>query len=164
MDTIFPIAASETPPATRSHQLAALGYSPDGVAIPISISRGTLSETPPLAPQRRFPPWAVAIILIGAGLAVCGPRTMSIGNLLADPERYEGQPVRVEGEVSSDGGFLGYGAYQVDDGTGSVAVITRKSSAPQAGAYVIVDGTFRPALMLGAQSLAVIEETSRGVR
>jgi hypothetical protein len=94
-------------------------------------------------------------------LAACNTKTTSIKTLLADPGKYDGQTVRIAGEVEQSIGALGFGAYEVKDGTGSIPVVTEGGGAPSRGARVGVEGTFRAAYTLGTSSRAVIVEQKR---
>jgi hypothetical protein len=94
-------------------------------------------------------------------LAACNTKTTSIKTLLADPGKYDGQTVRIAGEVEQSIGALGFGAYQVKDGTGTIPVVTEGGGAPARGARVGVEGTFRAAYTLGTSSRAVIVEQKR---
>ena len=97
-------------------------------------------------------------------LAGCGGHVNSIKDLMADPASYDGKTVQVDGEVKSNVGALGMGAYQLDDGTGTITVITTSGGAPREGARVRSEGKFRSAFTLGDQSAAVIMEESREAR
>jgi len=110
-----------------------------------------------------FPPtialFVVAAITVLAGACASGGRTVRIGNLLDDPGRFEGETVRVEGEVTSSAGALGYGAYRVNDGTGTVNVVSTEHGAPREGARVGVVGTFRALYTFGSNSgIAIVED------
>lgn len=89
------------------------------------------------------------------------PGAKPIRELLDDPSRYDGKTVRIAGQVKEAAGALGYGAYQVDDGTGTLTVVSQGGGAPRVGARVGVEGRFRAAFTLGNQSLAVLMETRR---
>jgi len=91
----------------------------------------------------------------------CNEKTTSIKTLLDDPGRFDGQTVRIAGEVQQSVGALGYGAYQVKDATGTLPVVTEGGGAPARGARVGVEGTFRAAFTLGTESRAVIVEKRR---
>ena len=84
-----------------------------------------------------------------------------IKTLLDDPARFDGQFVRIAGTVGLSAGALGYGVYQVDDGTGRLSVVTQGGGAPREGAEVGVEGTFKAVFTLGPQSVAVLMETQR---
>jgi hypothetical protein len=106
---------------------------------------------------------AVAAVLSAALLAGCRSdlQVTPIKTLLDDPSRYDKQTVRVLGDVTKSFGVLGYGAYTVDDGTGSIAIVTKENGAPRQGAKVGVEGEFRSAFTLGTESVAVIMEHGR---
>jgi hypothetical protein len=87
-----------------------------------------------------------------------------IGELLDDPARYDGREVRIEGEVTASAGALGLGAYTVDDGTGTLPVVSETRGSPREGARVRVKGLFEALFTLGANSLAVLREVDREVR
>ncbi len=97
---------------------------------------------------------ALAVALLSA----C-PGTTPIRELLDDPGRYEGKTVRIAGEVTRSIGALGYGGYQVDDGTGTLTVVIESGgTAPRVGAEVAVEGTFQSAFTLGPLTAAVLRE------
>lgn len=102
--------------------------------------------------------WLVLVPLLL--LAGC-KGTTDIRKLLDNPAEYEGKTVRVAGTVKESAGVLNYGVFRLDDGTGTIAVITKVGGAPRQGAKVGVEGTFRSAFTLGTETLAAIEETKR---
>jgi len=102
--------------------------------------------------------FVVAVTLLA--LAGC-KGTTPIKDLLDNPAAYEGKTVRVAGTVKETAGILTYGVFKLDDGTGSIAVITKVGGAPREGAKVGVEGTFRSAFTLGTETVAAIEETKR---
>lgn len=84
-----------------------------------------------------------------------------IKTLLDDPHQFDGKTVRIAGEVRSSAGALGFGAYQVNDGTGTLTIVSEGGGVPRQGAKVGVEGTFRSAYTLGSQSVAVLVEQRR---
>lgn len=101
---------------------------------------------------------ALAALALAAG---CTARAIPIRTLLDDPARYEGKTVRISGTVESAIGVLGYGAYRIDDGTGVLTVVTNTGGAPREGAEVGVEGEFRAAFTLGAETVAALIEAKR---
>ena len=94
-------------------------------------------------------------------LSAC-PGTTPIKQLLDDPGRFDGKTVRIAGEVTESAGVLGFGGYQVNDGTGTLTVVNETGSGnPRVGAKVGVEGTFRSAFTLGTRSVAVLMEKRR---
>jgi RecJ-like exonuclease len=92
--------------------------------------------------------------------AKCGD-TKKIKELLDDPSRYEGKTVQIAGEVKHSAGVLGAGLYEVDDGTGSLPVVSQSGGAPREGSKVGVEGVFRAAYTFGARTGAVLVESKR---
>lgn len=91
-------------------------------------------------------PAAVAVVL---GLAMAGCATRSINSLLAEPSRYANRDVSVKGTVTHSVSLLGHGAYQIDDGTGTLWVVSTKG-VPRKGARVRVTGKVRDVADLGS--------------
>jgi hypothetical protein len=90
----------------------------------------------------------------------CGGAT-SIKTLLDDPQRFDGKTVRIAGDVQVSAGALGFGAYQVNDGTGTLSIVSEGGGVPRQGAKVGVEGTFRSAYTLGTTTVAVLVEQRR---
>lgn len=105
----------------------------------------------------RSPVCALALVVV---LRACGG-TVPIQTLLDDPPRYEGKTVRIAGEVKGSMGALGYGAYRVSDGTGTLPVVSEGGGAPRDGTRIGVEGTFRAAFTLGTETAAVLVEKRR---
>ncbi|HLZ44642.1 MAG TPA: hypothetical protein VKQ05_03095 [Gemmatimonadales bacterium] len=101
---------------------------------------------------------AIAVVF---AFVSCNTKTTSIKTLLSDPGKYDGQTVRISGQVLQSIGALGYGAYDVQDQTGTIPVVTQGGGAPARGTRVGVEGTFRAAYTLGTESRAVIVEKKR---
>jgi hypothetical protein len=88
--------------------------------------------------------------------------TVPIQRLLDDPGRYDGETVRIEGRVTGFSfGALGRGAFQVDDGTGKLPVVTEQGASPREGARVGIEGIFRSVFTFGDRSGAVLLERDR---
>jgi hypothetical protein len=112
---------------------------------------------PALRPLRRLAaPLALLVLSACAGVT-------PIGDLLANPSRYEGDNVRIEGEVIGGVGALGVGGYQVRDETGTLTVVSEVGNAPATGTEIRVEGTFQSLLTIGTRSIAVLRERSRSV-
>src|SRR5687768_10709561 len=89
--------------------------------------------------SRRTP--ALALV---AGLAVLatGCATTNVARLLAEPQRYSNRDVSLKGDVVESVSLLGHGAYKLDDGTGSIWVVSRRG-VPRRGARVEAKGKIR---------------------
>jgi hypothetical protein len=105
-------------------------------------------------------------LAVGAALTfflACG--TTPIKKLLDDPGQYDGKTVRIAGTVKTSIGALGFGAYEVEDGTGTLPVVVQSGgSTPRTGAKVGVEGEFRSAFTLGTRSVAVLMEKQHKTR
>ena len=65
------------------------------------------------------------------------------------------------GVVGRSIGVLGYGAYELSDDTGKIAIVSKSGGAPREGAEVVVRGEFRNAFTLGTTTAAAILEERR---
>ncbi len=103
----------------------------------------------------------LAIAGLLALLGACALLPTKIGTILQNPDRYENHVVTVRGKVTgvTKMPFMADGMYHVDDGTGSLMVVTRKA-LPQEGTTVMVRGKVRSSLQIGGKSfgLALHEE------
>jgi hypothetical protein len=99
--------------------------------------------------------------LLALGACKASDQPVPIKTLLDDPSRYDGQVVRVAGDVGAAVGVLGVGAYQINDGTGTLYVVSKSGGAPREGARVGVEGTFKAVFTLGTWSGAGLEESRR---
>jgi hypothetical protein len=106
----------------------------------------------------RFAGTLFALSLLLAG---CRGDVTPIRSLLDDPGSYDGKIVRVAGTCAGGMGILGYGAYQIDDGTGKLLVVTESGGAPREGARIGVEGTFRAAFTLKTETVAALVEKKR---
>ena len=123
-----------------------------------------ISHHQALSPARhRLSPIILATTLLLL-LASCSSHVTSIKDLMTDPSRHDGKSVQIEGKVTSNAGALGLGAYQVEDSTGTITVVTTSGGAPLEGAKVAVQGKFRSGFTLGDKSAAVIMEENRKAR
>lgn len=89
----------------------------------------------------------LAVFLLAGVLLTAGcPDRKSIADIQADPGRYQNKDVVVAGTVKDSYGLsipgtgIGGGAYQIDDGTGTIWVLVTEGSVPAKGAQVGVKG------------------------
>jgi hypothetical protein len=91
---------------------------------------------------------ALVVVLAGALLSgACAAR--SINQVLADPGRYRDKEVKLSGSVVDSYSFVGNGAYQIEDRTGKLWVVSNRG-VPRKGAQVSVKGTVREGFSLGS--------------
>ena len=110
---------------------------------------------------------AVAALFSVLTLTGCkgGPRTEEIARLLADPGSFDGRDVTVIGRVTRvfdpTAGLLGLSAYQVEDKTGRIWVVSR-TGAPSVGSEIGLKGRLREDFKFGSEFFgAVINEIER---
>ena len=89
----------------------------------------------------------VVVAIAAVSSAACAAR--SINQVLADPGHYRDRQVKVTGSVVDSYSMLGNGAYQIEDKTGKLWVIS-SAGVPRKGAHVSVTGTVREGFSLGS--------------
>jgi len=108
------------------------------------------------AALRGFLPAIAAALL----LAACA-RVTPIKNIVEHPRDYAGQEVSVEGEVTGVFSLIFVKYFTLDDGSGSITVVTEKP-LPRKGERLRVKGTVEEAFSLGDQTLTLIVEKKEG--
>jgi hypothetical protein len=114
---------------------------------------------------------ALSAVLVGAPLVSgCkkGDKVEQISRVLADPSSFNEKDVIVAGRVTRvidpTSGLLGLSAYQVEDPTGKIWVISR-NGAPAVGREVGLKGRIRQDFKFGSEVLgAVLNEVERRTR
>lgn len=91
----------------------------------------------------------------------CATTITPIKTLLDDAHRFDGEDVRIVGDVEAPVGALGRGTYRMNDGTGTLRVVSESGGAPRAGAHVGVEGKFFSAFTIGSEAVAALVEKER---
>ena len=108
---------------------------------------------------------AIALVLVSAVWLTGCASSVRIAELKTDPGRYDRKTVSVQGTVTSTFGvaLVPFQYYNVDDGTGEIAVLSRSTrSMPAKGARVKVKGRVGEVASFGGRSIGLhIEEESR---
>jgi hypothetical protein len=96
--------------------------------------------------MKTLPKLLLIFTALSAALFATGcPQHRSIADIEADPGRYQNKEVLIVGAVRDSYGLtipgtrIGGGAYKIDDGTGSIWVVT-EGSVPAKGAEVGIRG------------------------
>lgn len=113
----------------------------------------------------------LAAMLIAAALVLAGCKDndrIKISSILERPDKYMDRNVTVAGEVTRTYALNLFiaeaGAYQIDDGTGKIWVITR-TGVPREGAQVGLKGHVGSGVRIGSEMFgAVIREDERRIR
>ncbi len=87
------------------------------------------------------------LVLVTLAASACAART--VNHVLADPSRYRNREIKLSGEVVNSFSLLNRGAYQIDDGTGQLWIVSDRG-VPRKSARVTVKGTIREGFNLGA--------------
>ncbi|HLO00925.1 MAG TPA: hypothetical protein VK208_20875 [Pyrinomonadaceae bacterium] len=104
---------------------------------------------------------SATLILAAVLLFTACPSQTTISRINADPARYRNKEVAIVGTVRDSYGALGQGAYEIDDGTGRLWVVTRRG-VPARGARVGVKGHVYNGFNWGGRNFGtVLEETDR---
>lgn len=104
---------------------------------------------------------AATFMLAAVLLLTACPSQTTISKINADPARYRNKEVAIVGTVKDSYGALGQGAYEIDDGTGRIWVVTRRG-VPSRGARVGAKGHVYTGFNFGGRNYGtVIEETDR---
>jgi hypothetical protein len=92
-------------------------------------------------------------------LAACQGGPMPVRELNQHPERWEGRTVRLAGRVKGAVMVSGWNAYELQDSTGVVLVVTNQYGTPLGGVPIGLEGEFRRALLIEDRPrIAVIEK------
>jgi hypothetical protein len=92
---------------------------------------------------------AVAIACVVFAIVFSACEVKKISQIKAEPDRYFTREVGISGKVVRSFSILGRGAYEVDDGTGRLWVISGKG-VPRAGAEVVARGKIKDGFDLGS--------------
>ncbi len=104
----------------------------------------------------------LAAILISCLVLLACPTGVKISDLQQNPGKYAGKEVSISGTVTESFGLMGNGAYQLNDGSGSIWVISEGYGVPGKGAKVGVTGTVTEGASFGGRSLGTaLRQTQR---
>ena len=104
---------------------------------------------------------AFTVLIGGLLLLTACPSQTNISKINADPDRYRGKEVGIAGRVTDSYGIPGAGAYEIDDGTDKIWVVTRRG-VPSRGARVGAKGRVHTGFSFAGRSFGtVMEETDR---
>jgi hypothetical protein len=98
--------------------------------------------------ERAWRRLTVLTVLVLGTLVLSACATRSVNQILADPSRYRNREVRVSGSVVESYSLANRGAYQIDDQSGQLWVVSDRG-VPRKGERVSVKGTIREGFNLG---------------
>jgi hypothetical protein len=97
--------------------------------------------------RSRYQRYAFLTAIVFLALIVSGCEQKTINEIKAEPSRYANREVAVAGTVVWSSSVMGRGAYEIEDGTGRLWVVS-ETGVPRKGARVVVKGTIRDAFDL----------------
>lgn len=98
--------------------------------------------------------------LLASVLLLAGCPSTRIGDIQKDPGKYMNKQITVSGKVSSSYGMLGMGMFQVNDGSGSIWVLSENYGVPGQGTNVNVTGQLVQTASFGGKNFSnVLRET-----
>jgi len=106
-------------------------------------------------------------ILATALVAGCAARGVRIAELKDRPDKFDDKTISVTGVVTSSWGIplVPFQLYNVDDGTGEIAVVSRSGRTPSRGARVQVKGKVGEVGVFGGRSIGLhIQEDDRDIK
>lgn len=106
------------------------------------------------------------VLLTAVLLTACGARSVRIAELKDRPGRYTDDTISVTGTVTGSWGVpLLFQVYNVDDGSGEIAVLSRSGRVPSKGARVQVKGRLSEFVSFGSRSVGLhIDERDRKIK
>ncbi len=104
---------------------------------------------------------SASLLIAAVVLLTACPSQTTISKINADPARYRNKDVAIVGTVRDSYGVLGNGAYEIDDGTGRLWVVTKRG-VPSRGARVGAKGRVYTGFSFGGRNFGtVLEESDR---
>jgi hypothetical protein len=108
----------------------------------------------------------LSFVLAICFLATACPERTSIGNISANPSKYMNKDTAIAGTVRNSFGIARIGGvYKVDDGTGSIWILTN-NGVPTKGTQIGVRGEIQEGMTYGGKSygLGMIEKERKIVK
>jgi X-X-X-Leu-X-X-Gly heptad repeat protein len=100
-------------------------------------------------------------VAVAVTLWLAGCQRTSISDINNDPGRYYNKEVTVAGQVTSAFGALNQGAFELDDGTGRLWVVSSGFGVPSQGARVAVTGFVQSGITVAGRSFANVLRESK---
>jgi hypothetical protein len=115
-----------------------------GIGSPLKRNNGAVIVWEICMQQTRLGKCIIWAAIVLCALVMSGCENKTINEIKANPSQYAGREVTVAAEVVRSYSVLGKGAYEIDDGTGKMWVVSQ-TGVPRKGAKIVVKGTVRDA-------------------
>lgn len=106
----------------------------------------------------------VVLIIVTTFFLTACPPSPSIAEVERNPGKYSGKEIVVHGHVDETFGLLGTGAYRLNDGTGTIWIMSQGFGVPGRGANVHVAGTLIQGASLGGRNLGMALRQTRAAK
>ena len=104
------------------------------------------------------------LLILAAAMFLSSCASVRIARIKSDPTQFRNKTVRVDGTVTNSFGVLSTGAYEIEDETGKIYVISNRG-VPAQGARVRVEGSVFSGVTVAGQAIGVaIRESKHTVR
>jgi hypothetical protein len=113
---------------------------------------------------RKLAAGSLSLILLATLLLTACPPSPSVAEIQRNPGKYGGREIVVHGAVDETYGLLGAGAYRINDGTGTIWVMSQGFGVPGRGANVHVAGTLIQGATFGGRSLGMAIRQTRATK
>lgn len=95
-------------------------------------------------------------------LLLVGCESAKIADVTRDPNHYAGKDVTLAGRVTNSFGLMSEGAFEIEDGTGHIWILSGGYGVPSKGARVAVTGRVESGFSLAGKSFGtILRETRR---
>jgi hypothetical protein len=108
--------------------------------------------------------FGLILVIVSTLLLTACPPSPSIAEIERNPGKYSGKEIVVHGNVDQTFGVLGTGAYRLNDGTGSIWIMSQGFGVPGRGANVHVAGTLVQGASLGGRNLGLALRQTRATK
>ncbi len=106
--------------------------------------------------SRRFKLFSALLVVFAALLLAGCPRRERIEKIDRDPGRFAGREITIAGRVTDSYGAMGTGVFQIDDGTGTMWVFSKRQGIPGVGVKIAVSGRVQQGFAFGGRNFAII--------
>lgn len=99
----------------------------------------------------------LSLVALMALVIVAAACTTPIGELKANPGKYEGKVVTIKGTVTASANIVFIKGFWIEDGTGKI-LVSPKGAVPKEGEVVTVKGRLDQLVAVGSSSTVIFKE------
>jgi hypothetical protein len=94
------------------------------------------------------------LLLLSLAFLIGCPQHVKVADINRDPGRYQNKEVALSGTVAESFGFMGQGAFELDDGSGKIWVLSENYGTPSKSTRVGIVGRPVGGITFGTRSFA----------